>query len=209
MYYGDFELWHKANDRLGPEKLRTWEVVWEQAARRNITTTVSLYHTEISDLISEVMDPADSMMVFRNVDRVVARGVETTLDARLLGGLRGRASYSLQETRNRATDAYLTNSPCQLFKLNLLVPVRRLDLTTGIEVLGMSERVTVGGGKAPGHVVTNLTVTRRDLLRGLDGSLRITNLFDARYGDPASLEHRQDVVPREHRGARITFVYSR
>jgi hypothetical protein len=59
------------------------------------------------------------------------------------------------------------------------------------------------GGTVNGAFVANLSISRRTHVRGLGIGLTIYNLFDAAYGDPGSVEHRQSVLPQDGRTAAV------
>jgi len=91
----------------------------EQFLSRNLRLSASGYRYEIKDLISLRRDPVDKLMVFRNVDRVRALGVELELEGRYAHGLLARVSYALQIARDDKTGRELNDSPRHLAKLNL------------------------------------------------------------------------------------------
>jgi iron complex outermembrane receptor protein len=197
----------KANPALDPEMIQTYEVVFEQYLGAHVRASVSGFYYEIDDLIDQTTDPADDLNVFRNLAKVDAKGAEFELEAQWASGFRGRVSYTLQEARDRKHDHLLSNSPRHLFKANLLAPLYRDKLFAGLEVQNTSRRATVGGGHAPDHWLANATLFSQNLLKGLELSGSVYNLFDRRYGHPGGVEHRQDVLWMDGRTFRLKLTY--
>jgi len=188
----------KGNPNLGPEKIRTYELIYEQYIGSHIRGTISGFYYNIDNLIVQMTDPDDGLDVFRNLDRAEADGVEAELEAKFESGLTGRASYSFQDAWDSDTGQTLVNSPRHLAKLNVTIPLLKEKVFLGIEEQFTDRRKTMNAGNfAKSFFVTNLTLSSRDLLKNLELSASLYNLFDCRYGDPGGAEHIQDNDPAE------------
>ncbi len=198
---------NKGNLNLKPETIGTYELVYEQQLTKNLSLTAAGFYYNIKDLISEQLDPFDNLLVYRNVDRVNAKGGELEFDARLPGGLRGRASYTYQITRDETTGTELSNSPRHLAKFNLIVPLYRDKIFSGLEVQYGSRAGTLSGGRAPGYWLANLTLFSRNLLKNLEASASIYNLLDRRIYYPGAGEHLQDLIEQDGRAFRVKLTY--
>lgn len=190
LYYQDGGYSTKANPNLRPEKVRAFEAVWEQKLGKFLFFKTSGFYYRVEDLITQVVDPADGLAIFRNLMNVDALGLETELGGRWRF-LDGRLSYSFQQVRDLKTGQVLTNCPNHLVKFNLMAPLYRDKLLSGLEVLLTSPRRTLAGGKVGFQALTNLTLLSRNLakVKGLELSASIYNLFNQRYHDPGSLDH--------------------
>jgi iron complex outermembrane receptor protein len=208
LYYEDGGISQKGNPDLGPETILTYEAVWEQAINPRLRGTVTAFRYDIDDLIDQATDPADDLIYFQNTDEIESKGIELELDARLMSGIRGRASYSFQETHDRASGARLTNSPKHLAKLNVGVPLWNNLAQGALELQYMSKRRTLAGDFADGHVVTNLNFLTR-VFKPVEVVASVYNLLDADYGDPGAEEHIQDILPRDGRTFRLGMTYRR
>ena len=197
----------KADPTLGPESIATHELVFEQRLPWNLRFSASAYHYDIDDLISQVLDPADGKVVYRNIDKVRARGLEFELERRLSGGTHARLSYVFQETEDPRTGMPLSNSPRHLGKLNVSVPLHKEKVFAGLELQYASAGQTLGGTGSGDFLVANFTVYGRELLPGLEVSASIYNLFDRQYGFPGGAEHLQRVIPQDGRGFRVKLTY--
>src|SRR5581483_10590757 len=192
---------------LRPETIRSFELVIEQALPGHLQFTGSGYHNLINDLISQEEDPVTGNVVYANVDKVRARGVEFEIAGKRFSGVEGRVSYSVQETLNRTSGQLLTNSPKHLGKLNLIVPLRREKLFAGADVQYMSSRKTLLNERAGGHALVNLTLFSTRILRSFDVSASVYNLFDTKYADPGSVEHVQDRLLQDGRNFRVKLTW--
>ncbi len=142
------------------------------------------------------------------MDTVKARGVELELEGKWTSGIEGRISYSFQEAKNGETDQLLTNSPKQLAKLNLTVPLVGEKVLLGIEEQYTSKRKTRSGDETGAYAVTNLTLFSQHVVEGLELSASVYNLFDEKYSDPASAAYRQDVLEQDGQTFRFKATYS-
>jgi outer membrane receptor protein involved in Fe transport len=208
LYYQD-GVSQNANPDLQPETIRTAEIVLEQGIGGGLKSVLSIYQYRIRNLITLEPDPIDpvNFSTFENIDRVRAEGIELELEGRLGRHLDGRVSYAYQNSLDEATGDRLTNSPRHLAKLNLSAPVWKDKLSAGLEVLYLSGRDTLIGDHTGGYAVTNLNLWSRQWKRGPSISLGVFNLFDARYGDPASEEHIEQVIRQNGRNYRLQLHY--
>ncbi len=198
----------KSNPNLKPETIKTYELVYEQYIGDSLRGTVAGFYYKIKDLISQTTDPADNLLVYMNIEEVEAKGLELELEGRWASGLEGRISYTFQETENKKTGEILTNSPKHLAKMNLTLPLIKEKLFAGIEEQYMSIRKTLAGDKLDGFFITNLTLFSQNLLKGLEISGSIYNLFDKKYIDPGSEEHVQDAIQQDGRNFRLKLIYT-
>jgi len=164
---------------------------------------VSGYYNQIDDLIS--FDQG----TFKNVKGAEAKGLELELAGEWPGGLQGRISYTLQETKDRSTGQRLTDSPEHLGKVNLSVPVPLLKekVFASAEFQYTSQRTTLLGTEAAGFGIVNFTLFSRNLVKGLELSASVYNLLDKKYGDPATPFHLQDILERDGRTFRVKLTY--
>lgn len=197
----------KANPALKPETNRTSELVLEQVVGSAISVGATAFYYRVRDLITQQTDPHDELLVYNNVDRIEAHGVELDAEGRWRYGLRSRASYTFQRSRNEQTSQVLTNSPAHVAQLRVMAPLGRPGLFAGFEGRYLSARRTIGGDWVAPAFVSNLTVYGHHQKTGLELSASVFNLFDNRYADPASEEHRQDSIVQNGRTIRVTLAY--
>jgi len=204
FYYAD-ETTQKANPRLEPERMRTWEIEVQRQVTRWMRVIASVYRYDIQDLISLTVDASDDLLVFENLGAARALGVEAEIEA-AFGSVTTNVSYAWQNAHDVESGERLTNSPAHLGKMRVHLPVARLG-SVGGEVLAMSSRRTLDGGTTPGWAVANLNAGTLRFWRGLSLEGRIDNAFDRAYADPASEEHLQRVIPQDGRRFRVAVRY--
>ena len=197
----------KTNPSLQPETITTYEAVVEQQFGQHIRGIASFYRNDISDLISQRLDPSDGRIFFDNVDAVKAKGMELTVEGKWPTGLEGRVSYALQEARDKATDQILTNSPSNMAKLNLIVPLLQDKLFGCIETRYLSKRRTLAGNYTDAVFVTNLTLFSQRFVKGWEWSAQLSNIFNNRYADPGANDHVQDTILQDGRTFWLKLKY--
>jgi outer membrane receptor for ferrienterochelin and colicin len=207
-----FELYYAtpgtnvSNPGLKPEKIKTYQLIYELYAGERSRISISGYYYRITDLINQVATGAGTR--FENISEVTARGTGFELEHRLPNGTEGRLSYSVQRTTDKLTGEPLTNSPEQLAKLNLSTPIIAKKVFAGIEEQYMSRRRTEAGSFTRDFYVTNLTLFSRNLINRLELSASAYNLFDKQYGDPVSADLLPlDTVRQDGRSYRVKATY--
>ena len=204
---------NKANPDLRAERINSHEWVVEHTVAHDWRLSVSAYHNRITDLIEHIVDPDDGMLVFENIGEAEAYGAELEVERHWRHGTRLRASYAWQHTENKDSGERLVNSPRHLLKMNLAAPVLDTGWRGGIELQYTGERQTLQSDKAKAYWLTNLTLTRDALIRGLDLSLSAYNLFDQAYTYPGGPEHIHesgailDQIPADGRHYRLKLHY--
>lgn len=200
-YYSE----QRAQPALSPETIRTAELVWEQDLPRKHRLAVTGYYYTVEDLITQTETEAGNLY-FANLEEARAAGAELEVEGDYAGGLRARASYGLQ----RAEDddgAELSASPRHLAKLNLQCPLYQDRIFAGVELQYTSSLRTLAGRRADEFLIANATLFSRELVKGLEFSASVYNLFDTDYGYPGGAEHAQDVIVQDGRTFRLKLTY--
>ena len=213
LYYNDGGLTAKDNPDLDPETIDAYQAVVEQYFAKYFRAAVSGYYYKIQDLITQVEDPSDGLMVFKNASEAEARGVEFEAEMNIpQSGWKARAAWSIQDTEDKDTGDDLVNSPTHLVKLNLIAPVFQDKIFAGPELHYIGKRKTVQGGQTDDAFVSNLTIsTARRLfpfLPGLELSASCYNLFNEKYGTVVSADYRQSVIDQDERTFLLKATYS-
>ena len=195
---------------VGPEKITSYELVYEQQIADSMKASLSGFYNRMDDLIFL----QNGSFTNFNVD---AKGLELSLESIWASGVRTRASYTYEETRNRTISQDLADSPNNLATLNVSVPLYQEKVFAGLEVQYVSTRHTqhispitgedVPGRDAPGYGVVNFTLFSQNLVKNLDFSASIYNLLDTGYSDPATRFHHQDLIPQDGRSFRVKLTY--
>ena len=208
----EFELHYtnpvfKTNADLGPETIRTTEIVLQQTLPGGVHLNASTYFNAISGLISLAQDPADDLFFFQNASRSNAVGLEVALDLKRREGPSGGLSYAWQRSREHATGQLLTNSPRHSAKAQIAWPLLAERLTASADAFLLSSRRTLAGAPSGAAVVANVTLLAPRVGGRFELSGSVYNLFDRHYGDPGSVELLQDLVPQDGRNFRLKISW--
>jgi iron complex outermembrane receptor protein len=194
---------------IKPEKINSYEIVYEQGISQNLRSSISGYYNRMDDLINFENG------AFTNFNAETL-GTELSLEGKWADGIQGRLSYTLQHTQNRDNNAGLPDSPMHMVKFNVSAPLWKDKIFAGLEVQYTSSRHTVfsdlsgdtlTGADAPGYAIVNFNLFSQNLVKNLDVSAGIYNLLDTKYFDPASRFHLQDVIQQDGRTFRLKLTY--
>lgn len=206
LYYSDGNT-QKTNHDLHEETSTNYELILEQNLGKRFRGTLSGYYTRIRNMITLVVDPADDLLVFRNIGRAELKGMELELDKKWENGVNGRLSYSFQEARDLMAGDRLPNSARHLVKLNLLFPLIEERLFLGVEEQYTSRKKTLAGNQTGDFFITNVTLFSRNLLKNLELSGSVYNLFNRKYFVPAGGEHLQNNIEQDGRTFRVKATW--
>ena len=198
---------------ITPEEITGYELVYEQQIGPHLRSSLSGFYNQMDNLI--VFNSGN----FTNFN-AETEGMELALEGSWAAGLRGRASYSFQDTRNTTVPWQMPDSPNHLLKFNLSVPVIREKVFASLEFRYASKRqslhnttdslgqpLTVQGADAASYGIVNFTLFSQNLIKNLEFSASVYNLLDRRYGDPASRFHVQDIIEQDGRSFRVKLTY--
>ena len=205
--YANNTIGYEANPDLRPESIRSYEAVLEQNISPALRLSASVFYNQVEDLISEGIGEASAEIFFANLESAETTGASLELEAKLPIGLATRGSYTFQNSIDEVTGRRLSNSPQHLAKLNLLVPLYRDKLTGGLELQYSSAVQNARGRTTDGFVVANWTFFSRNLIKNLEVSASIYNLFDAKYAHPAGPEHLQEIIQQNGRTFRLKVTH--
>jgi iron complex outermembrane receptor protein len=211
MFFGNVG-WVKSNPDVKPESIKSYEAVLEQFAETrgaDWKLTAAAYHYRIEDLITMRRDPSDGRYFFGNNESIDADGVELELEGKLAGGVEGRVSYARQRAEYRETGETVPNSPRDMAKINLVLPLVPGKLLFSPEMQYIGARKALpdkASDSVGGYAVANATLLAKKLPWGLELSASVYNLFDREYADPAAASHRQESIPQDGRNYRLKAV---
>lgn len=207
-----FELYYRAEDAmpnpdLAPETIRTWELVYEQRLASGLSLTMCGYYYTLDDMITST----DTIpYTFYNTGQARGGGGEAELQWRTKSGFRTRASYCIQRAEDEKTGDALPNSPQHMVKAAVIAPLWSNKLFTGVELEYVSSVKTLPGretSKIDGYCVVNWTLFSKQIVKGLEISASLYNVFDTDYGHPAGTGHVEDVIWQDGRSFRIKATY--
>lgn len=197
FYYEDSGV-QKANLSLASEKIQTAEFIIEQKLSKSLIGLFTLYNNNIADLIDPVIDPADSMIQFQNISEVKSSGIELEFNYFPKTNIRFFASYIYQLSENDITDNQISNSPSQICKLGVVLPLYNI-LTAGFNLYYETSRITLNGNTTDAHLLANLNLSSSKLFDIAILSFKINNIFNTTYYNPAGFEHLQYAIKQNGR----------
>ncbi|NMG77375.1 TonB-dependent receptor plug domain-containing protein [Aromatoleum diolicum] len=198
-----------ANPRLKPESIRTVELVWERRFGRHHTLNMSAFDYRISNLIAQV-DTGDELFQYQNQARIQAHGVEATWRTDWESGARLSTGLAL----NRAEDATGHRpgfSPRWIAKLRGSVPLPGARWLLALEAHAMGATNYRWNGtpqRRDARLLVDAALTTAHLAPGLDGHLRVRNLFDRHFAHPGSDEAPVPAIPGHRRTWELGLSYS-
>lgn len=180
-----------------PERVRTLELAWEHTLNHQLQYRLSVYGSQLRDLISINLDTA----AFENSAPIRNVGAELGVERRWAGGQQLRAALSLQDTKDEQ-GRRLSNSPRTLVKLMFNQPLRGDALQLSWQALSVSRRSFAEGDLA-GYALLNATLLWRPDL-GTDVSVGVHNIGDVRYRDRPGPYGAP--IPQERRSLRFSLT---
>jgi outer membrane receptor for ferrienterochelin and colicins len=196
-----------ANPSLEPERIRSWELDVDHRFSKIYYLSAAAFLNRIDDYIRQTIDPVTGNPIFLNSSPLLTKGLEWELGAKLASGLEGSISHTLQDSKHTGTGNVLSNSPKQLAKLNLSIPVVQRKFFASVDAQYVSERRTIAQTDLGGYFVMNLTLFTRKLTENCDVSGGLYNVFDKQYAESGGLEHVQASIPQDGRSFRIKLTY--
>ena len=208
MLFYDDGFSEAANAAARPEKANTFEFDIEGKLTRRLSVTLSAYRYSINDLLVGVYTPG-GLFQFQNADRVRANGVEAGISGHPVRWLEMGVSLSLQRAINLAHNYPLPNSPDQMGKLRLAVPLfsNRFSLASTSQYT--DSRQTLAGATLGPLFLTDVTVSSTRLARNLEVQVGVRNIANTKQFDPVALYTKYDTMPQPGRSVFFTFTWRR
>ena len=207
LSYGTSAFGFRSNPDLQPEKVKSYEIVLEQMLTSQWRLNASVFYNRIDGLISQAEDATTGELFFENEGLAETKGGSMELEATLPKGIKARGSYTLQRTTNAVTGETFSNSPELLAKLNVMFPIYRDRVFSGIELQYSSETENARHQTTNGYVVANWTLFSRELVKNLEVSAGVYNVFDKKYGYPSGPGNLQESIIQDGRTFRVKLTY--
>ncbi len=205
-FYSD-SVGNSGNPLLKPEKIRSYELDLEHRFGKKLYGRIAGFDNRITGLIQQQLDPVTAKPVYANSGNIRTKGIETELGAKWPAGLEWRLSHAIQSSRDLQTGDVLTNSPKQIAKANLSIPLARQKFFANLEAQYIGERRTIAGTDLGGFLLVNATLFARKLNKDFDFSASLYNLFNKPYAESGGIEHVQASIPQDGRSFRVKLVY--
>ena len=185
QFYNDGGLSYVAAPPLQPETAHTFEASVERQIAHGLALVVNGFHYRVDSVI--VAEPLDNAVYqYCNAAQIRTTGLEFELSGKLWQRVEALASAVFQNAVGGDPVTRLANSPTQVSKARLGVPLFRERLFLSGTAQYLSSRTAEGGDLLPGPLLADFTATTRlgprfDLVTG------VRNAFGRRYEDPIYL----------------------
>ncbi len=203
-----YELYYYPHEtNLKAERIAAWEGDWDQGLSQNIGLSLSAFSNHMRDFIALSSDGLTGP-AFHNIGKMSVAGAEMELRGQWSNGVTGTVSFS-QVLRRRGPDLQaLVNSPKELGKLNMSVPLLEHKLFATLDSQYTSRRATLTQQDVSSYTVINVALLGRGLTRNLDLSAGLYNALDKRFYDPGAQQHVQDAIQQDGRNFRAKLVWT-
>jgi iron complex outermembrane receptor protein len=207
-----FELYYEGDAvsaALGPERIATSELVWEQQLHPAMHVTVSAFRNRVRDLITQRSGSETSLdgLYFQNIDGATATGLEVEGDVRLPFRAHARVAQAFQSVHDVDTNRITASSPHAVSTAVADAPLPWFGLLAAFDGYRVGERRNVRGDLVDAATMCNLTISRIRNGPGAGVAVSVRNLFDAPYADPGSEEHRQRSIPQDGRTVELRVLW--
>lgn len=195
-----------SNPTLVPERITSYEAEVDQNLGKNLQLIASGFVNRMDQIITPEFNASTGRVEYGNGDFLNIHGIEMELSGRWRDGVETKLSYSLQNSSNLELQP-VTNSPHNLGKAQISVPLFRQMLFMSFEEQYTSRMATIDGPVLGGFGVLNATLLARRIGHNLDFSANVENLLDKRYADSGGLGNQEISIPQDGRSFRAKLVY--
>ena len=203
----DFGSFYDDNLKLRPEHIQSFEGRVQQGLGQYFQLSGGVYRNRIDDLITLVSIPIDGHFQYQNDGDAQATGMDVEFTGHATNGLQGKASFDyVQAFSDSVGHPALDNSPRQMAKLNLTVPLIEQSLLLGVDGQFLGRRLTLLQDSLSSYQVLNLTLLGHGLGKHLDVAASVYNILDKKYFDPGRPEDPEDAIQQDGRSFRVKIV---
>lgn len=205
LFYKDYQS-QKDNPKLIPEKINTYELVWQQQIHRGLTGTISFYYYQMKNIIDQILDPVDNLLQYQNRNQVNSTGVEFTLNYNYSNILSAYTNFSYNLTKDAITGEKLSNSPSYLINGGISTTIFD-NFIFSSELIYESERFTEYRTHTDPFLLVNVFLSYNpkniNKILGINNLLNFTfkvnNIFNTNYSYPGGQEHKQHSIRQDGR----------
>ncbi len=204
MFYGS-ESSFVPNPSLTPEKIDSYELVWEQKFPGAGMVRVSGYENMVTNLIEQTT-LQDGRIQFQNASSIKSIGMEFYSKWAWSKALSGFAGYDLQKTHEIDGDP-LSNSPVHSGSAGLSAWVPPANTTVSLQSFFIGTRRTVQGTTLPVTALLSVILRANPSPQWPTVYAAVYNLLDTHYSVSGAAEHVQDAIPQDGRNFIVGLEY--
>ncbi|MGB9613402.1 MAG: TonB-dependent receptor, partial [Candidatus Margulisiibacteriota bacterium] len=147
--------------------------------------------------VSTEVSPGTWRLQYQNLAKVKAAGAEIFL-RKDLGNSYFYLGYAYNQTIDQDSGQRLENSPENSASAGFVSSLPAWKSTLAAEFIYLGQRLTRAGNYTSPYLLTNLNL-RTEAFLNSEVNLKINNLFDIQYADPASGEHTMETIAQDGR----------
>lgn len=118
-YYEDPATNFVRSQGLTPERIRSYEFVFQNRFYADAILSLSAYYNEMRYLIDVMEDANSGEQMYKNSGNINSYGLELVFDAKITTGWRTFVTGGIYSTREEGSKEVITNSPGSVFKWNV------------------------------------------------------------------------------------------
>jgi outer membrane receptor for ferrienterochelin and colicins len=175
------------NPELDPEIINTLELAFDYRPTFDLRTGLNLFAYKVDDLIRFVPDPGATTTTAQNVGSQEGYGLELETEWKLTSDFILQGNYAFQNSEDTDTNTNAGNAPMN--QIYLIGKWKFLpDWLFSTSILWVGDRHRVIEDPRPNiddYTTVNLTLRKKNIIRGLSGALLVHNLFDEKAFEPS------------------------
>ena len=187
------------------ELIKSYEGIVEWRSHGGIKLVGSVFYNDISKFLVSNLEDNE---LLTNTGSFDIYGAEWAAEKRWGSGRLLKASYTYSwVTDNRRQGSRAYGSPEILFKLHYAEPLFDNNAKIGVENIYIDERKLFNGSFADAYDLVNVNLTSDRLIKGLDLSFGVYNLFDSHY-EMLGAGINNNVLPMNGREFRFKLLFT-
>ena len=171
------------NKDLKPEKIKTYELSYENSSFKDVLISTTLFNSNIDDIITLRSGQ------YQNNGKIQSRGIESEVKYEFQRGSYIFANYSYQKSKNKQDNQKLGNIPTHMAYIGINYRVNRyFNLYSDVKYLSHQTRdATSSKDEVDESYISNMTILAKNLIyKNTNLKLSIYNLFDETAYDSGS-----------------------
>ena len=178
------------NPNLDPETIDTFEIAFNY--RAPIHTKLNLFYYKAQDMINYIFDTGTKLTTAQNSKDQTGYGIELELEYSLSKELSLRGNYAYQHSIDDETKERVEYAPVhQAYAQLQYHPSHDWHVNAQYHYIGKRYRVATDSRKATseamsGDSLVNLTIERKNIIKGVDLLVSARNLFDEDYRESSN-----------------------
>ncbi len=194
----------QGNTNLKPEKVKTYEVSYENSSIDNLYSKLTYFNNDFNNLIVQ------SGNIYINQGKTSSEGIEVETKYDLVRGSYLMANYTYQKAKDKINNTDLADIAKHKGNIFLNYKVNKyLNINNHIELRGKMKRVSADNrAEVAGYALVNISMQLKNLYKDVELKATINNLFDKQAYDPSRYGLTVDDYEKEGRNFMFELKYT-